>query len=247
LPAPSTVPEVIARIRAVEAAAPASDGVVCFARLYLDVTETVHQELARTTFADGGFLQRLDIGFANLFFDAIDALGADPARVPRAWAPLFEARSRRGVAPIQFALAGMNAHINRDLPIALVAAFEQSGTELSRDAPEHADYERVNKLLAQVEARAKATYLTGPIAVLDRFVHRIDRLDDVLAMWEVRRARDAAWTNAEALWALRSDPGLRAEFVGTLDRMVGLAGRGLLVPADTFLRRVARLFARRKP
>jgi Family of unknown function (DUF5995) len=245
LPTPSTVPEVIAGIRAVEAAAPASDGVVCFARLYLQVTETVRDELARTTFADAAFLERLDVGFAGLFFDTVDAFASDPARAPSAWAPLFAARSRRGIAPIQFALAGMNAHINRDLPVALVAAYEAAGIELSREAPEHDDYERVNGLLAQVEAKAKAAYLTGPIAALDRLVHRVDRLDDVLAMWEVRRAREAAWTNAEALWTLRSDAGLRAEFVRTLDRMVGLAGRGLLVPADTFVRRAARFFGGR--
>ena len=35
-----------------------------------------------------------------------------------------------------------------------------------------------------------------------------------------------------------------AEFVATLDRMVGFAGRGLLIPADTLLRRVARAFGR---
>jgi uncharacterized protein DUF5995 len=245
LTAPSTVPEVIARIRDVESAAPASDGVVCFARLYLEVTESVHAELARATFTDLSFMERLDVGFAGLFFEAVDAFARDPAQGPSAWAPLFAARSQRGVAPIQFALAGMNAHINRDLPVALVAAYEQAGLELRRDAPEHADYERVNELLARVEAKAKAAYLTGAVAAIDRLVHRVDRIDDVLAMWEVRRAREAAWTNAEALWSLRSDAGLRTEFVRVLDRMVGLAGRGLLVPADTLVRRVARLFGHR--
>lgn len=33
---------------------------------------------------------------------------------------LFRARARRDVAPIQFALAGMNAHSSRDLPVARV-------------------------------------------------------------------------------------------------------------------------------
>jgi len=30
---------------------------------------------------------------------------------------------------------------------------------------------------------------------VDRFVHRFDRIDDVVAMWDVGCARDAAWTN----------------------------------------------------
>jgi hypothetical protein len=47
-------------------------------------------------------------------------------------------------------------------------------------------------------------------------------------MWDVARARDAAWTNAQAMWALRNDAGLAADYLTTLDRMVGFAGRGLL-------------------
>ena len=91
-----------------------------------------------------------------------------------------------------------------------------------------------------VEARLKASYLTGWVARLDRILHRFDRLDDVVAMWDVRVAREAAWANAETLWAIRGDAELRADFLRTLDRTVGLAGRGLLVPADTWLRRLAR-------
>jgi|GEM_PF-3690539 len=49
-------------------------------------------------------------------------------------------------------------------------------------------------------------------------------------MWKVTRARDAAWTHAETLWALRRLPALRDAFVLALARTVGLAGRGLLIP-----------------
>ncbi|MDQ1495835.1 MAG: hypothetical protein QOG69_2318 [Actinomycetota bacterium] len=242
LPAPTTLPEVIARIRAVEASAGRTDGVVCFARLYRQVTETVNAELARTAFANPPFLERLDIVFANLFFTALEAQERDPARAPAAWAPLFSARAQHGIAPLQFAFAGMNAHINRDLPVALVATCEELGVELRAGSAEHTDFRLVNGLLARVEAQVKASYLTGPVAMIDRLLHRFHRLDDVIAMWDVRQARDAAWTNAEALWALRGEAGLRAEFVRALDRMVGFAGRGLVIPADTLLRRLVRTF-----
>jgi Family of unknown function (DUF5995) len=76
-------------------------------------------------------------------------------------------------------------------------------------------------------------------------VHRVDRLDDVVAMWNVARARDAAWANAEALWALRGEHALSARYLLALDRMVGLTARGLLVPADTWLQRLARATGRR--
>jgi Family of unknown function (DUF5995) len=240
LPAPTSVVEVIERLRVVESSARPSDGVVCFARLYRQVTEAVSMELTRTTFAAAAFLERLDVVFASLFLDALEAQERDARRVPSAWMPLFAARSKRGIAPLQFALAGMNAHMNRDLPVALVAACEERGVELRTGSPEHSDFEHVNAVLERVEVRVKASYLTGPLATLDRVLHRFHRIDDVVAMWDVRRAREAAWTNAETLWAIRRDEGLRAEFLRALDRMVGFAGRGLLVPADTLLGKLAR-------
>jgi hypothetical protein len=41
--------------------------------------------------------------------------------------------------------------------------------------------------------------------------------------------RDAAWTNAEVLWALRQMPALRDAFFARLDGLTGFAGRGLLL------------------
>jgi len=78
-PQPSTVPEVIERLRMIEAAVPRSDGVACFARLYRQVTEGVNAELGNQSFEDGRFLERLDICFAGLFFSALDAYGHDPS------------------------------------------------------------------------------------------------------------------------------------------------------------------------
>ena len=76
----------------------------------------------------------------------------------------------------------------------------------------------------------KASFLTGWTRFVDRILHRFRHLDDVVAMWDVRHAREAAWTNAQVLWALRGEPDLSADFLERLDRLVGLASRGLLRP-----------------
>ena len=212
-----------------------ADGIACFTRLYLSVTQGVQERLSGVAFEDPGFLARLDVHFADLFFAATE-------HAPPAWVPLFEARREKGIAPLQFAFAGMNAHINRDLPLAIVATCHEAGISLEEGTPQHADYVRVNSVLAAVEREVKSQYLTGWLRTLDRLVHRVHRIDDVIAMWDVERARDAAWVNAEALWALRGDHALSRRFLETLDRAVGLAGRGLLVPADSALQRLARLF-----
>ena len=237
---PSSVADVVARMESAVSALPRTDGVACFTRLYLAVTKGVQERLAGMVFADPRFLARLDVAFADLFFSALDEANSNPSRMPHAWAPLVEARTAHGIAPLQFALAGMSAHINRDLPVALVTTCNELDIALEEGSPQHADYVQVNRVLAEVEAKVKGQYLTGWLRGLDRLVHRVHRLDDVVAMWNVARARDAAWVSGEALWALRDQPELSARYLLALDRTVGLTARGLLVPADTWLQRLGR-------
>jgi hypothetical protein len=131
------------------------------------------------------------------------------------------------VAPIQFALAGMNAHINHDLCLALVDTCQEFGLVVETDSPQHRDYLRVNEILERVEGEVKERFATGLVGVVDE---ALGRLDDVVAMWSVARGRDAAWTQAQTLAALQATPELSERYLLVLGRMVGLAGRGLLVP-----------------
>jgi hypothetical protein len=224
-PLPSRVDEVAERLLAVERALPERDGVRAFTRLYRAVTEAVDEQVRPGTFADAPFTRWLDVVFANLYFRALRAHVLGPKRAPRAWAPLFEARSRRGIAPIQFALAGMNAHINRDLPLALVATCRARRVALARGGGMYRDFRAIDVLLEETEGQVRAEFATGLVGWADE---ALGELDSVVAMWNVRRARGAAWVNAETLWALRDVPLAGGRFAVTLDRMVGLAGRGLL-------------------
>ncbi|MDQ1695048.1 MAG: hypothetical protein QOJ03_401 [Frankiaceae bacterium] len=227
-PPTTTVTETVDRLRAILAVLPDDDGVAHFTRMYLDVTQGVGQALVGRPLRDPAYLARLDVVFANLYLSAFAASVRRPAELPRAWAPLFECRRRRGIAPVQHAVAGMNAHINRDLPIALVATATDLGLTLDESSPQHADFITVNTLLSEAEQRVKKSLVTGLIGFLDRL---FGTLDDRVAMWDISRARDAAWANAELLWAVRDDPHLSAGLITTLDRTVGFAGRGLLVPS----------------
>jgi hypothetical protein len=91
-----------------------------FHRMYLDVTSQVNSQLGQGFYADPAFMTELDVTFANLYFGAAEMAG-NPAAVPLAWRPLVERRAAVGIESIQFALAGMNAHINPDLPVAMVS------------------------------------------------------------------------------------------------------------------------------
>ncbi len=226
-PAAARIADVVERMQALDAALPRADGIACFNRLYLAVTRAVEEQARPGAFADPRFVRWLDVVFANLYFAALSNYLRGRGRVPRAWKALFEARAREGVAPIQFALAGMNAHINRDLPIALVSTCRDRRIELLCGSPQHTDFGRIDTLLAETETRVRSEFSHGLVGVADQ---ALGRLDNVLAMWNVRAARRAAWANAETLLALDGVPFVGARFLVTLDRTVGFAGRGLLTP-----------------
>jgi hypothetical protein len=222
----SSIDEVIAIMTNIAQALPDADGLKWFNHLYLQVTLAVRDAVARSALQDAAFLARLDVVFANLYFAAAAAGQSDPRQAPPAWRPLLQARHDRRIARLQFALAGMNAHINRDLPEALVACYAEQGGRPARTDPRYTDYAHVNDILESVEARVKADFLIGALRAVDRAAAP---LDDIVAMWNIRAARDAAWTHAEVLWNLRATPDLRAAFFATLDRLTGCCGRGLLV------------------
>lgn len=223
---PDPIAAVIARLESVEAELPASDGIARFNYLYLKVTQSVDGARHTGTFEDPGFLTALDVGFAGLYFKVLDASRAGTA-LPRCWAPLLADRADPHIAPIQFALAGLNAHINHDLVLALVSTCTTRGVTLAIDSPQHRDFMKVDGLIAAVEAQVKAEFLTGLVGVADEVLGRID---DVIANWSVTEARNAAWTHAQMLWQVRDHPDLTAAFEDALDGTVGFAGRGLLIP-----------------
>jgi hypothetical protein len=218
-----SIGDVIDQMRRIDAALPAQDGLKWFNLLYLTVTEQVQAEIAATQWSDRAWLERLDVVFANLYFEAIRHSVSDPGRTPHAWRPLLEARRNARPRRLQFALAGMNAHINRDLCRALIQVSPR--TYPKRTSGAYRDYTRVNSVLERAEDRARQFLSTGIIGVADQ---ALGDVDDVLAMWSVRKAREAAWVNAEVLSQLGKIPLLADRYFEKLDRMTGFASRGLL-------------------
>jgi hypothetical protein len=212
---------------AIDDALPDDDGVKWFNRLYLRVTVSVARAVQHERFHDPRFLTTLDIVFANLYFAALAAGSPHIGHAPSAWRPLLEARYASGLTRLQFALAGMNAHINRDLPDGIVQSFGALGGDPRFDAQRERDFDSVNDILERVEEEVKVEFATGVVGAIDQLGGDVD---DAVAMWKVRVARSAAWTNAQVLWGLRDMPLLRDRFFSRLDSLVGLAGRGLLHP-----------------
>lgn len=220
-----TIEAVAAYMEEIAAPLPENDGVRRFNELYLTVTRAVAALAASATYEDTAFVTRLDIVFADLYFAAVEDLEA--GRKPsRAWAPLFEARAKKGIAPLQFAIAGMNAHINHDLVLALITTTQEFGYGLDRGTAQHRDYTSVDGLLQRVQDDVKDRFTTGVVRDLDRAGGVVD---DLVANWKVSMARDNAWTQAQILKAIGGSDFLRKQFLTALARNVGFAGRALLV------------------
>ncbi|MET9911324.1 DUF5995 family protein [Streptomyces sp. NPDC006476] len=217
----TSVDTVVSRMRALDARLPERDGLAVFNRVYLAVTESVDRHIDRGGFTDPRAAITLDVRFAERYLAAVEAV-ADDRRPPACWRPLFQFRRHPGVRPLQFALAGINAHIGHDLALAVVDSCRTLGCE---PADLEDEFDRVGELLVSLEERIREDLMPGP-----DLLQIADPLTHLLGSWSLERARDATWTAARALWALRRLPDVAGEFTERLDTAVGFASRMLLTP-----------------
>ncbi|QEU95725.1 DUF5995 family protein [Streptomyces kanamyceticus] len=212
---------VVARMRALGADWPPRDGVAVFNRVYLSVTEEVGSRIDGGAFPDPAAATALDVRFAERYLRAVHA-AATGHRPPACWRPLFQYRRHPGVRPLQFALAGINAHIGHDLALAVVDTCRALRCE---PADLEDEFDRVGDVLVTLEERIREELMPGPdlLQVADPLTH-------LASSWSLERARDGAWGSARTLWALRDLPGVAEEFRERLDGAVGLVSRILLTP-----------------
>ncbi|MFJ3671655.1 DUF5995 family protein [Streptomyces sp. NPDC090106] len=215
------VDRVIDRMRVLDGTLPERDGVAVFNRVYLAVTEALDRYVTAGRFADARAAITLDVRFAERYLAAVGAV-ADDRRPPACWRPLFQYRRHPGVRPLQFALAGINAHIGHDLALALVDTCRTLDCE---PVDLEDEFDRVGDLLVSLEERIREDLMPGP-----DLLQIADPLTHLLGAWSLDRARDATWTAARALWALRGLPDVAEEFRERLDTAVGFASRMLLTP-----------------
>jgi Family of unknown function (DUF5995) len=221
----ASIADVIATMQAIDQLLPGNDGLKWFNLLYLKVTQAVDGQPAQA-WKDPAWLARLDIVFAGFYFRAIASWIQNSPDVPSSWRALFQARFQSGIDRIQFALAGINAHINHDLALALLETDAELSLVPSFTSPEHDDYESVNGLLEAVLPQALQFLATGIVGELAQDTGKIGRL---LAIWKVRAARDLAWDFADHLRPLQGIA--RDTALAIQDQITGVVGRSLLLAA----------------
>ena len=203
-PAPSCVDGVIEEM--IEGWTPLDDTCdhrAVFALTYLRTTQRFREYLSdrrgSAFFADEPASIQLDRAFADLYFSAFSDYPAGAA--PPAWRVAFDAAAAGRTNAIQDAFLGMNAHIQRDLPLALVA----TGIVDARGASRKPDHDRVNEILSavwdEIEVEIGERY--------DPHVRLINAspspADEMFSLEELKSWREAAWRNAERLALAQSD------------------------------------------
>jgi hypothetical protein len=202
-----------------------------------------HATYLRTTIAVAGEIKRG--GFAALYLDALEAelAGRPPSRP---WAIAFGAPA--GLAPLRHVLLGMNAHINYDLPQAIVAVIsDEQFDDPALIARREADHRAIDGVLAARVAAEddELAALSGPGPLLDRVLAPLNRLGTQRFL---REARQKVWANATALSrARRQGPADYARVLAQLEALSAAKVTQLQAPGQVILKLAATGFGVRLP
>ncbi|MFN3004958.1 DUF5995 family protein [Mycolicibacterium wolinskyi] len=196
LPSATTLDEVVDTIDSViQWSIESSSRLGYFAALYKRITIAVRTAVAEGVFEDGPRLQRLDVAFANRYFDALNGHfhPGSYAKPTRSWQATFDAATRAEPIILQHMLAGINAHIGLDLGIAT-----QELVPAARLWQLKTDFDRINAVLAsQVTGIVVDINELSP-ALADIYAVLMD--NQILLINEaVRGFRDDAWRFATVL------------------------------------------------
>ncbi len=168
------------------------------------------------------WVERLELCAAQLYADAVAVGLDDPRAAPRAWGPVLVARHRSDVARARFGLAGLAAHLQRDLPLALARTAASLGRAPDDRSAEHIDFQRMTDVVTDVESAA----LGGMSSGLTRFIARVG--DDTLPRTALAAARRVAWRRGVQLHRLGAQSVPGRAMLRAMDH-IGAAATSLIV------------------
>ena len=216
-----------------------------FHATYQRTTIAVAEQIKRGGFADPGWVERWDVAFADLYLDALETALAGQ-RPARPWDIAFSAPA--GLPPLRHVLLGMNAHINYDLPQALLAVITDAEFgDAALLARREADHQAIDGVLAsRVGAEDdELARLSGPPPLLDRLLRPFNRLGTQRFL---REARVKVWANAITLnRARRQGPDAYAARLAQLEELSAAKVADLKAPGQVLLKLAATGFGVRLP
>jgi hypothetical protein len=170
-----------------------------FLKTYQRTTIAVGKAVKDAYFEDSEWVERWDVVFADLYLDAHDAdVDGRAADGPRPWRLAFDADP--ALPPLRHVLLGINAHVNYDLPQALLAVIDRKDfKDQALIDRRRRDHERMDGVLSS-RVTAEDQALGGARSLLDRVLTPLNRLGSKRFLKE---ARTKVWHNASELHEAR--------------------------------------------
>ena len=195
----AVVAEVVARMQhRLDTLPPEVRHWAAFLGTYLRTTEAVGKAVDHGSFEDPEWVERWDAVFAELYLDAHDAELAGSAAVPRPWRLAFHAPAQ--LPALRHVLLGINAHVNYDLPQAMLAVISPDDfADPVLLARRQRDHERIDAVLAG-RVGAEDDQLSAGQSTADRLLRPLNRLSSKRFL---REARQKVWHNVMELNAAR--------------------------------------------
>jgi hypothetical protein len=204
-----------------------------FLGTYLRTTLAVGRAVDEGLFEDSDWVARWDVAFAELYLDALDAHLAG-SRPSRPWRLAFGAPST--LPALRHVLLGINAHVNYDLPQALLAVISDDDfTDPTLMARRRRDHERIDGVLAgRVAAEDDELATRSARSLLDRALQPLNRL---ASRRFLREARTKVWHNTEELQEARlAGPTAYDARLAELEVLSAARVADLLAPGQVLLR-----------
>jgi hypothetical protein len=240
------IEELIGRMAALlESLQATSDQRRYFHATYQRTTIAVAGELRRGGFTDAEWVERWDVAFADLYLDALQAALAGQ-RPTRPWEVAFRAPAE--LPPLRHVLLGMNAHINFDLPQALLAVItDEQFDDAALLTRRESDHRAIDNVLASRVAAEddELTSISGPGSTLDRLLRPLNQLGTKRFL---REAREKVWANAIVLSrARRQGPDAYARALRQLEELSAAKVTALQAPGQVILKLASTGFGVRLP
>lgn len=209
-----------------------------FVATYARTTAAVGEAVRAGAFEDPAWVDRWDAAFAGLYLDAVHAFERDPASAPRPWRAALT--PDLSLPPLRLVLLGMNAHINYDLPQALLSVItDDEFADPEVLASRRRDHSRIDDVLAaRVAAEdrelAQASGQRFGRSLLDRALTPVNRLASKRLLSESRRK---VWHNAGVLQAARlRGPDEHRRVLAELEVLSASRIADLVAPGQVLLR-----------
>jgi len=193
-----------------------------FAALYHKVTCRVKEGIVAGEFEDAARMEQLDVTFASRYITAYRQW--QQKQPPTAsWTLAFGIFSKSSKVVLQHLLAGMNAHINLDLGIAVVETANALNQPLNLV---HKDFNAINTILSSLtyEVINELNQVSPLLSLAGLHAQN----NSILIQFALSNARDGAWCFAEDLFGRKDQDYLN--LITKRDGDIHKLGTGIIGP-----------------